>query len=73
MDALRHTPHPNHFTIVQALETAQRIGPRRTVLTHLTHEISHRDGENLPAGFEFAWDGMVIEPEHCCKMATQGL
>jgi phosphoribosyl 1,2-cyclic phosphate phosphodiesterase len=73
LDALRHTPHPNHFTVAQALEVVDLIAPRRAVLTHLTHEIRHRDGEGLPAGVEFAWDGMVLEPEHGCKMPLQGL
>lgn len=61
IDALRHTPHPNHFTVAQALETAARLAPRRTILTHLTHEIRHSDGEGLPPGAEYAWDGMTID------------
>ena len=35
--------------------------PKRTVFTHLTHEVSCRDGDRLPAGVELAYDGMVLE------------
>lgn len=73
LDALRHTPHPNHFTIPQALEVVAAIGPRRAVLTHLTHEIRHRDGDGLPPGVEFAWDGMVLLPERGCKTPRMGI
>jgi phosphoribosyl 1,2-cyclic phosphate phosphodiesterase len=62
LDALRHTPHPNHFTIDEALTAVRLLSPRRAILTHLTHEIRHRDGAGLPAGVEFAHDGMVIAP-----------
>jgi phosphoribosyl 1,2-cyclic phosphate phosphodiesterase len=51
----------------------QLIAPRRAVLTHLTHEIRHRDGDGLPPGVEFAWDGMVLLPEHGCKSPRVGL
>jgi phosphoribosyl 1,2-cyclic phosphate phosphodiesterase len=61
IDALRHTPHTNHFNFDQALEVTERLGPKRTIFTHLTHEVSHRDGEKLPAGVELAYDGMTIE------------
>jgi phosphoribosyl 1,2-cyclic phosphate phosphodiesterase len=73
LDALRHTPHPNHFTIAQAMEMVELMAPRRAVLTHLTHEIRHSDGDKLPAGVEFAWDGMVLEMEYRCKLPLQGL
>ena len=61
IDALRYSPHPNHFNIEGALQVVQTLRPRRTLLTHLTHEVHHRDGTRLPAGVEFAYDGMVID------------
>ncbi|HEY5514070.1 MAG TPA: GPMC system MBL fold metallohydrolase [Geomonas sp.] len=61
IDALRYSPHPNHFNIEGALQVAQALRPRRTILTHLTHEVHHRDGTRLPPGVEFAYDGMTIE------------
>jgi len=61
IDALRYSPHPNHFNIEGALRVVQALGPRRTLLTHLTHEVHHRDGARLPAGVEFAYDGLSVE------------
>jgi phosphoribosyl 1,2-cyclic phosphate phosphodiesterase len=61
IDALRYSPHPNHFNIEGALSVVQTLRPRRTVLTHLTHEVHHRDEARLPSGVEFAYDGMVVE------------
>ena len=61
IDALRYSPHPNHFNIEGALQMVQALRPRRTLFTHLTHEVHHRDGTRLPPGVEFAYDGMTIE------------
>ncbi|WP_224984380.1 GPMC system MBL fold metallohydrolase [Geomonas agri] len=61
IDGLRFSPHPNHFNIEGALKMSEILKPSRTVLTHLTHEVHHRDGERLPQGVEFAYDGMMIE------------
>ena len=60
--ALRQTPHPSHFSVGQAVEAAAKVGPGRTILTHLGHNLDFlKDGEGLPNGVEFATDGMVIE------------
>lgn len=61
IDALRYTPHPNHFNIEGALAIVKRLSPRRTVFTHLTHEVAHKDESKLPKGVEFAYDGMRFE------------
>jgi phosphoribosyl 1,2-cyclic phosphate phosphodiesterase len=62
LDALRHRPHTTHFSIQQAIEVVQRVAPGRAVLTHLSHQISHREvNKDLPNGVELAYDGMVIE------------
>lgn len=61
IDALRYTPHENHFNISSALDMVKLLAPRRAVLTHLTHEVSYRDRERLPLGVDFAYDGMVLE------------
>jgi phosphoribosyl 1,2-cyclic phosphate phosphodiesterase len=63
IDGLRYTPHPHHFNIPGAIDMARQLQPRRTVLTHLTHEVPHSDEAKLPAGFCLAYDGMVLEAE----------
>lgn len=62
LGALRHKPHPTHFTIAQAIEASRQTGAGRTILTHLSHNIDYaRDNGLLPEGVELAYDGMVVE------------
>ncbi len=61
LDALRHKPHPTHFSLGEALEVAQRVGASRTLFTHLSHDLEHAiTNEALPPGMELAHDGMKI-------------
>ena len=54
--------HPSHFTVEEAVEAAQAVGARRTLLTHLTHRVTHAELlERLPPGVEPAFDGLTIE------------
>lgn len=54
--------HHSHQLIDDAIAFSRRIGARRTYLIHLTHDIGlHKEAsKKLPAGFEFAYDGLVI-------------
>ncbi len=62
LSALFQRPHPLHLSIPEAVATATRLGVRRTLLTHLTHETPHAAlAQSLPAGVEPAYDGLVIE------------
>jgi len=62
INALRERPHPTHLTVEQALREAERIGARRTILTHLAHDSSHATlAARLPAGVELGYDGLEIE------------
>jgi len=61
LDGLRLRPHPTHFHIASAVSAAREIGARRTLLTHLNHEIDHpRHERELPPGFGFAYDGQRL-------------
>jgi len=61
IDALRFTAHASHLNIAGAVAAARQIGARRTLLTHLSHEVDHfRHSAGLPAGIEFAYDGQRL-------------
>jgi len=61
IDALRYTPHENHFNISEALKAIQILNPKHAVLTHLTHEVRQTESSALLPGCEFAYDGMTFE------------
>jgi phosphoribosyl 1,2-cyclic phosphate phosphodiesterase len=64
LDCLRFTPHPTHLWLDRALEYIAELKPRRTYLTHLAHDVLHeRDSVKLPAGVEFAYDGLEVGDE----------
>jgi phosphoribosyl 1,2-cyclic phosphate phosphodiesterase len=61
LDALRLRPHPTHFSLEEAVETARVIGAKRTFFTHIAHNIHHeRDSAGLPDGMHFAFDGLRV-------------
>lgn len=61
IDGLRWNPHPSHFNIETAIAAVRELSPCRTILTHLSHDVLYTDGRRLPAGFEFAYDGMELD------------
>jgi phosphoribosyl 1,2-cyclic phosphate phosphodiesterase len=65
LSALRHRPHPTHFTVAQAVEAATWIGARRTLLTHMCHDLGHAETSGLlPPGMELAFDGLTVDVLH---------
>jgi phosphoribosyl 1,2-cyclic phosphate phosphodiesterase len=62
LDCLRFREHPTHLWVDKALQYVEKLKPRRTFFTHIAHDIKHgRDSTKLPAGVEFAYDGLVVE------------
>jgi phosphoribosyl 1,2-cyclic phosphate phosphodiesterase len=61
LDALRHRPHPTHFTVEQAIEAASAINPSRTYLVHMTHDLKHAStNADLPNGVNLSYDGLIL-------------
>ncbi len=61
IDTLRDTPHPTHLSLVESLEISSKLSPRRTILTHISHEFDHAGlSARLPDGMEVAYDGMRV-------------
>ena len=62
LNALRERPHPTHLTLEQALVEAERIGARRTLFTHMSHEVHHAThSARLPHDVVLAYDGVTLE------------
>ena len=61
IDALRHKPHPSHFTVAEALEWIARMKPKRAILTNLHVDLDYEALKaTLPVHIEPAFDGMTI-------------
>ena len=61
LDALRPRPHATHFSLEEAIEVARRVGAKRTLFTHVSHELEHgATTAMLPPGMELAYDGLRI-------------
>ncbi len=59
--ALRERPHPTHFSVPEAVEVARRVRARRTLLTHMCHELGHAvTNARLPDGISLAYDGLSV-------------
>lgn len=62
--AFQRQPHFTHLSVDQALEWSRRVGPRRTVLTHMGNDLDYGWlKSHLPAMVEAGYDGMIIEVE----------
>jgi len=61
LDCLRPERHPTHLSLDEALAVAARVGARRTLFVHMSHDIEHAAvSARLPAGVELAYDGLVV-------------
>ena len=61
LDALRTRPHPTHFCLEQAVAVAERLRARRTLFTHVAHDLEYAEtNARLPPGMELAYDGQRV-------------
>lgn len=62
LGTMRYRPHPTHLSIAEGVEVARTLGAKRTVFTHLAHDVDAAAPEvDLPPGVELGWDGMQFE------------
>jgi phosphoribosyl 1,2-cyclic phosphate phosphodiesterase len=61
LDCLRRQPHVTHFGLDQSLAVVEKLRPRRTLLTHMSHDLEHETtNAALPPGVELAYDGQEL-------------
>ena len=61
LDALRDRPHPTHYSLEQAIAVSQELKPRRTIFTHVSHELDYEAiNARLPDSMELGFDGQRI-------------
>jgi len=61
VDALRHKPHPSHFSLRDALDWIERLGPKEAILTNLHADLDYEaTAASVPAQVRLAYDGMRI-------------
>lgn len=61
LDCLRREPHVTHFGMNQALAVVETLRPRRTLFTHISHDLEHEaTNAELPPGVELAYDGLEV-------------
>ena len=72
IDGLREEPHQTHFSYLQAMEAANRIGGKHTWLTHMCHSMSHvqimeyieKHLTEFPVLEKIVMDGGSVEPAY---------
>jgi phosphoribosyl 1,2-cyclic phosphate phosphodiesterase len=62
LSALRYTSSAFHFSVDEAVEFSNRVGPDQTWLTHISHDLDHeKTNAYLPSNIQLAYDGMRFE------------
>jgi len=62
INALKHTPHHSHFSLSEALEFINEVGPEKAYLTHISHMMGFHDEvqQSLPKNVYLAYDNLEI-------------
>jgi phosphoribosyl 1,2-cyclic phosphate phosphodiesterase len=60
-----HEPFPYEtrsvYDVLEAIELVKKWGPKRTILTHMSHDIDLRKDYELPEQLGFAYTGMTVK------------
>ncbi|MFI3322197.1 MAG: MBL fold metallo-hydrolase [Rikenellaceae bacterium] len=62
LNALRLQSHISHFSLNEALEMVEKIAPKRTYLTHCSHQLGRYEqiAPQLPENVFLAYDGLKV-------------
>jgi len=62
LDCLRREPHTTHFGLEESLAVVADLAPKRTLLTHISHELDDEEiNAELPPNVELAYDGLCLK------------
>ncbi|MEC9065003.1 MAG: MBL fold metallo-hydrolase [Bacteroidota bacterium] len=63
LNALRFEPHPTHLNIDEAIKIINTIKPKKTYLTHISHNMGFHDevSKKLPKNVYLSYDGLEIK------------
>ena len=63
VSALRKEKHISHFSLDEAVELSQKVGPETVYLTHISHLMGdhHSVNRELPQHIHLAYDGLSID------------
>ncbi len=61
LNCVRYAPHSTHLNYDQAMNFIQQLNPKKTFLTHLSHDFDFLEvSKKLPKKVFLAYDGLVI-------------
>lgn len=65
INALRKEKHISHFSLREAVDFTREISPRKTFITHISHQMGLHSvvNQELPQGIVLAYDGLCYECE----------
>lgn len=62
LGVLRYEPHPTHLSLDKALDIIDRVKPKQTFFTHLSHSFDHDEANaGLPPDVRLSYDGLEID------------
>ena len=61
LDCLRLSKHDTHLNFDQAMAYSKRIGAKKTIFTHMSHDFDYNSfSKTLPKNTTLAYDGLII-------------
>ena len=61
LDCLRNEPHPTHFSYMESIGVANKLGAKKTFLIHMTHDLEYDAlSKKLPESIYVGYDGLKI-------------
>ena len=63
INAIRYEPHHSHFNIDEALEMVNRLNPKSTYITHISHHLGFHDEvqQKLPKNIFLSYDCLTLQ------------